>query len=195
MKNGPELWATLLTVIGVPGAVVAGGCIRDYKLGLEPKDYDIFVPVDTREGLQALADRLPGDLRLIEFECEDDGGNYAEYFKGVLIGVLEGDLLDYPVNIVARQPHLEGGTQGLIESFDFGILQCAYELGGHITQTSAFQHDLLDRTATLVVDRGEDLKANSHLRFMRFDERNPGVLRFVDPDLPDWSLSNPETFI
>lgn len=38
-KNGPELWQEIIEKL--PGAVIAGGAVRDYLLGVEPKDIDL----------------------------------------------------------------------------------------------------------------------------------------------------------
>lgn len=176
-ENGPDLWDRLLSEVNVPGAVVAGGCIRDHRLELDAKDIDIFVPLTDRNAVAALGERL--GLHLIEVEGPE-AREYAEHFKGVLVGVLEGDLLGWPVNIVARVAH-EGGTAALLESFDFGIVQCAWSPEDGYTQTTAHTHDLRDRTATLTLERNAELTQTSYERFLRFDARNPGVLKMVDP--------------
>lgn len=43
--NGPELWRKILA--GAPaGSVIMGGAIVDYVLGIQPKDFDVYCPID-----------------------------------------------------------------------------------------------------------------------------------------------------
>lgn len=182
-----------MEAIDFPGAVIGGGCIRDYLLGLEPKDIDVFVPIPTRDELEELCDRLNDSsawqLGLIEQGCEEE---YDEAFKGILIGVLEGEFCNLPVNIISRRPHLGCGYDeddeapvffdgpdltSLIASFDYGILQIAYA-NGTFESTPAHAEDLANRTATLTRN---DFYDQSLTRFARFNKRNPFVLRLVDP--------------
>ena len=63
-KNGPELWNQLLGVVGeriTPTCVIAGGAPRDFILGIEPKDIDVFVNVD-RTHLEAWTDMVFDDF-------------------------------------------------------------------------------------------------------------------------------------
>ena len=54
MQNGPELWNAILDQMP-PGAVIAGGAVRDFILGVQPKDIDVFMgdvepdPVPTQD--------------------------------------------------------------------------------------------------------------------------------------------------
>lgn len=43
MQNGPALWLKILSRFP-SGAIVAGGAVRDYLLGAEPKDIDVLYP-------------------------------------------------------------------------------------------------------------------------------------------------------
>lgn len=175
--NGPALWDTLLEALNVPGAVIAGGCIRDYHLGLTPKDYDICVPGFQRPGLIDLAKCREGVADLTPLWWDEDGGEDKDYDSPDLIGVLEGELLGHPVNIIARADH-DDGLKALIEGFDFHIVQFAYSTQLGITGTDAAEWDLANRTATLAHTKFTEL---SYKRFDRFNVRNPGVLTMVDP--------------
>ncbi|MGX7894960.1 hypothetical protein [Tsuneonella sp. HG222] len=174
--NGPALWGLLLDALGEPSAVMAGGCIRDFELGLEPKDYDIFVPAESKSALYDIAHEFPG-LSVLTPESLNKAYFEESGVTGTLIGVIEGDLLDYPINIVARRPHL-AGLPSLLESFDFGCVQACWSPMDGFTRTTAFTHDIRDRTATIMRD---DTYSLSIARFARFDSRNSGVLRLVDP--------------
>lgn len=182
-RNGPALWDSILEALGFEGAVIAGGCIRDYHLGLEPKDIDIFVPVPNRLELEDLMDRL-NDSSLWQLSLIETGneGEYEEAFDGILIGVIEGEFCNMPVNIISRSAYLDGCDEpdltSLIESFDYGILQAAYD-GRAIIATPAQSRDHFNREATLL---NRNYYSQSIARFERFNERNPGVLRFVDPE-------------
>lgn len=192
-RNGPALWDALLEAVGVPGAVIAGGCLRDYQLGLEPKDIDIFVPLGSVEAVWELANTLNerGLFSLTVLNPQDTRttGNPADYdeaFGKQLWGVLDGEGLGVPVNIIARCAHGEG-LPALIESFDFDICKIWYAgPAGGVVLTSAAYDDLHNRTATIAHDTTLDL---SRRRFARFDERNPGVLRLVDPYPQDTDVS------
>lgn len=197
-RNGPELWSFLLGEIGMAGAVVAGGCIRDYLLGVEPKDIDIFVAIDARQKLEQLGDKLGSgwNVELMNLECEEQ---YEEAFDGELVGVLEGEAYGVPVNIVSRRAHFgrakatareylnddwtdcldEPDNWSLINSFDFGILQASYQgEDTGVILTPAALRDLANKTATLTRDRYYE---QSLVRFDRFNSRNPGKLVIVDP--------------
>jgi hypothetical protein len=176
-RNGPALWETLLEATDESETLIAGGCIRDYLLGLEPKDIDIFVPLATREELTALAERLNRSsvwsVSLIEMGNEEE---YQEAYDGLLIGVLEGEALGLPVNIIARTAPC---PWDLIQSFDYGILQWSFQATDRaVVGTTQAIMDLAGRTATLTRNNYYD---QSIERFKRFSTRNPGALRLVDP--------------
>jgi hypothetical protein len=169
-------------------AVIAGGAVRDYLLGLWAKDIDIFVNAANIGELVVsveLLDKYPGwNIQMIEMSDLAGNGDisaddYAAWGRGegTLVGVAEGDWNGIPVNIIARRSHHEG-ISDLIESFDFGIVQVAYEGDGRYRMTEAHVVDRRFRTATITVQKYADL---SVARFQRFNDRNPGVLTLVNP--------------
>lgn len=202
--NGPKLWADMLAAINIPGAVVAGGCIRDCFLSVEPKDIDIFIPVCSREEMidklfeQPISDPNDifgsisctrygnprfGEIDMLEpgEHANEPGKRYAEYDDafgegGVLHGVAEGEFMGYSVNFIGRKAHIEG-PQALIESFDFGILQVYYD-GVSCKFTEAQRIDSMVRRATMMHDRHVE---QSLARFFRFNQRNPGLLALAVP--------------
>lgn len=184
--NGPKLWSDVLSAVGVPGAVIAGGCIRDYRLNAEPKDIDVFIPVDSREAFEEACckvSKIAGELVVLEpgEHANPPGRRYAEYDlalgeAGVLHGVAEGELLGYPVNIIGRKAHA-GGVVGLVNSFDFDILQCWYD-GHSIRSTYPADRAAVVRIATMAHDRHVE---QSIARFMRFNGRHPGLLSLNIP--------------
>lgn len=210
MKNGPELWDLLhsqVRPIFGDDAVVAGGAIRDYTLGLAPKDIDIFVNCDSEVQLRRSIDRLNHlggtiytsfAMSVIEFAGQSKTMlEYEQWTKGELLGCAEGlfttyyrDMIEqeFDINIVARKvdaPYYADRRdeapfdwhKSLIERFDMGVVQCYYRGNSEINMTYACLADLSARTATLMRPDTRDLSAK---RFERFNARNPGVLRMVD---------------
>lgn len=180
--NGPKLWADMLAAINIPGAVIAGGCIRDCFLNVAHKDIDIFIPCEGNDEFRRRIDKLNlcamGSLDRIEdedYEADDSVGH--------LFGVAEGEILGQQVNLIARRVHLDG-AQALIESFDFGILQVYYD-GESCKFTPAQRADAYLQRATMAHDRHIE---QSLERFYRFNARNPGLLSlnvpFVYPAVP-----------
>lgn len=151
-RNGPALWETLLEALDVTDATVAGGCIRDYLLGVEPKDIDIFVPVGNRQEFEELISSL-NDSSVWSLTLIEEGENYSVHDPDGIIGVAEGEALGLPVNLVARVSQLEGNWR-LIQGFDYGILQWSFTSTheGIVCTTQALM-DLAGRTATLTHNR------------------------------------------
>jgi len=182
--NHAGLWDDILKLVDVPGAVVAGGCLRDHFLGLEPKDIDVFIPCTSLEhwlevkcGLmdkfynkeQPAGGPYLWDLQEgKEYDCTD-----FDRDKNPLYGVLAGELCGYEVNIIARTNHAT--PEELVSMFDFGILQSWYD-GTKTHYTEAQMVDCLFRRATLMHDKHVQQSIN---RFLRFNTRNPGVLSLI----------------
>jgi len=175
--NGPKLWADMLTAINIPGAVVAGGCIRDYMLNVEPKDIDIFIPCEGSDEFNDRISKLSGVEGIAHLGIADEPDYESDDPVGHLYGVIEGELLGYPINIIARKVH-EDGPMALIESFDFGYLQMYYAERSGIVPTAACICDRLNKRATMMHDRHVDQSFN---RFLRFNNRHPGLLSLNMP--------------
>lgn len=186
--NSPLLWNQVLEVIKFPGAVVAGGCIRDLCLGVPPKDIDVFVPC---EDLQQWTDWkyafLSDHAGVYDMSDTQEGKEYdrTDFSREAnpLYGVLEGELIGQQVNIIARTTHTS--PQELIELFDFAILQ-AYWDGESMKYNKEQAIDCQFMRATLTHDKHV---AQSINRFMRFNTRHPGLLALSVPfetpyDLP-----------
>jgi hypothetical protein len=175
-RNGPALWETLLEATGEDEAVVAGGCIRDYLLGLSPKDIDIFVPLGSRQEFEELIAKL-NDSHIWSLELMDATEYHTQDAESI-IGVAEGEALGLPVNIISRVSHLDACPWDLITSFDFGILQWSFQSTDRaVVGTTQAIMDLAGRTATLLHARDYE---QSLERFTRFNGRNPGALRLVN---------------
>lgn len=179
-RNGPALWDALLEALNVDGAVIAGGCIRDYMLGLEPKDIDICIPAKNTEDFWNLVGNI--DEHLFDLSDCRDNSEYEEDAP-VLFGVLEGEGLGVTVNIIGRSDYSTGCVQDLVRGFDFYVLQGWYsnsrdmDKGGGLNCLPAMLRDIQNKTATLAHERHRE---QSITRFDRFNKRNPGILRLND---------------
>lgn len=175
MRNGPELWDLLLETANVKGAVIAGGCIRDYLLDVPPKDYDMFIAGSPDE-LEGICKRLnaegAADLTVMQWN-----GTYDNY-DDPLVGIIEGEMLGFDVNIIAND-RMYHSPENLVEGFDYAVSQGYYALG--MTEpvlSEAAQKDIDNRTATLVNDR---TYSRSIKRMDRYNARNGGILKVIDP--------------
>lgn len=159
--NGPELWDAILA--GMPeGSIVAGGAVRDFLLGFEPKDIDVFMGLhigdhDPRYGL---------------YRIDNTHERFEEYAAvSNIMCVSSGTLLGVKVDAVLIE-NFDGGAK-LIDDFDFGITRCWYD--GEVHDTPEARHDRDNRIVTLLSDERE---ARSLARFERLNTRWGG----------DWTL-------
>ena len=178
--NGPKLWADMLAAINIPGAVVAGGCIRDCFLNVPHKDIDIFVQCSSLEDWETkkydFLDKLGNGVNLSDTqEGQEYDRSDFDRGKNPLYGVLEGEFMGEQVNIIARTTHAT--HEELISMFDFGILQAYYD-GVSCKCTEAQRIDSMVRRATMMHDRHVE---QSLARFFRFNKRNPGLLALAVP--------------
>jgi hypothetical protein len=189
MRSTVTLWRNILRdvrpVFGL-SAVIAGGCIRDYALGIPCKDIDVFV--DSRD-LSDFCNKLARLMVHTDFASLDhinyrDKLSDSEYEQwdngeGELIGCAEGYYLfdgeRHLINIVARRD-LAQGPDALISRFDMGIVQ-AYFDGERRVYSDAFKTDYANSTATLMRADTRDL---SFKRYQRFDARHPNLLDWVE---------------
>lgn len=162
--NGPKLWAEVLSHFP-PGAVVAGGCIRDYLLREPAKDIDVFMNcTDWPQGC------FPGFAPL----GEDRNEEYAAMptIAVVARGVIGGRQID-AVGVILEGDALDGAE--LMNTFDFAISRCWFD--GEIHDTPEAAKDRADGTVTLLLgDRIE----RSRRRFERFNARNGGGFTLIE---------------
>lgn len=179
LKNGPKVWDALLSIVGAYWLpVVAGGALRDHILGVDPKDIDIVVPALFEDDFTSIIESLNSATceGTIIYPSDATGSEYEASAPLDLVGVWEGEIIGYPVNIIGRKS-LRDGPLRLVETFDFDVLKLWYA-NGDIEATPAATRDLHQRRATLAHDRTYD---QSLRRFARFNERNPGKLTLRDP--------------
>ena len=162
MINGPNLWSAILAQMP-PGSVIAGGAIRDWYLGVEPKDIDVFT-----------GGTADGNPRSGLFRIDNYYERQEEYqAMGNIQLVSSGQLLGYRVDLVEMTDFTDGAT--LVKGFDFAINQMFYG-GKFILRTVAAINDLANHTVTLLRD---DRLERSLRRFERFNERMGGTWELV----------------
>ncbi len=157
IENGPALWDTILARFP-PGAVIAGGAVRDYLLGVPAKDVDVFLrsidwPSSGFNGFASLADNLD-----------------AEYAAMQMIEVVQhGRIAGAEVDVIGV--HLPDGfsAERLIAQFDFGLTRCWYD--GELHDTPEAAADRAAHTVSLLIN---DRPERALKRWARFNERMGG---------------------
>ncbi len=175
LPNGPNLWRAILAEMP-EGAIVAGGAVRDFLLGYEPKDIDVFMAIppvssepipfpDLGAASPALCDVEFGDPRHGLLRIENTHERYEEYTAvSNIVCVSSGTLLGWRVDAVDLDD-FEGG-QRLASQFDFGITRCWFD--GEIHDTPEARHDRENHCVTLLLDARRE---RSIARFERLKER------------------------
>jgi hypothetical protein len=164
MTNGPELWTKVLAQMPA-GSIIAGGAVRDYLLGVEPKDIDVFC-----------SDRnftIPEGFALLEGAEQDEEYEAMSEIDVVARGVIEG----YQVDLVfmTLEPF---NAQTLVESFDVTASQCWFD--GSCHAYAAATGDLAEGLVTVL--RYERLPRTIE-RFDRFNARHDGCFQLIfDPE-------------
>lgn len=159
--NGPELWDQILAFF--PGAIIGGGAVRDYLLGVEPKDIDVFANAN--------------DLHVPDNFAPLEGDRREEYDAlGFIDVVSRATMAGYQIDLVGI--NLACTPRELIETFDFGVSRCAYTTSAGIIDTAESLADRSNKTVTLLLD---DRLERSRLRFARFNERMGGDWTLVEP--------------
>lgn len=162
MNNGPQLWAAILALMP-EGAIVAGGAVRDYFLGVEPKDVDVFVPSVALGGFDFTGFELLGEDRREEYEAL----SFIDAVQRTKVNGMQVDLVG------VHMP--DWSPRALVETFDFGITRSWFDQDGlHDTAEAGF--DRASKTVTrLIHDRPE----RAHVRFERFNQRMDGAFQYV----------------
>lgn len=157
MKNGPFLWDQILSHFP-PSAIIAGGAIRDWWLGVEPKDFDVFIPCD---------------VVVIPPEGFEELGSGSEY-DGIstIDTVYRGTLCGVTVDIILH------ADPEIINNFDFGITRGWYSIRDGLIDTVEAKTDRENGTVTLLGDLREPRTSD---RFKRFNDRMGGHYQLVLP--------------
>jgi hypothetical protein len=157
-----------------PQAVIAGGAVRDDLLGVEPKDYDFFIPFKeypnvVREFNGGKRHPKSKDYTTSHSDISDV---YQFEYEGIKVELMR-----------SRFDPSEDFGQKVIQSFDFGICMAYYEGSSLIRDTDKFQEDVKNGTMTLYkLQRISDLPRSID-RFNRLNGRLGGRYKFTSPRL------------
>lgn len=160
MNNGPELWNYILAQI--PNGIIAGGCVRDYLMGVEAKDVDVFVSDCTY-------DKFEGWEAHPEAE-EYEAGDHVAF---VMQRTLEGVTVDL-IGLALK----DFSGEEIIKTFDFGITRSWYD--GEIHDTYEASEDRTNGRITLMIP---DRMLRAVRRFERFNERNGNAFTPINFDM------------
>lgn len=166
-SNGPDLWRAILADMP-EGAIIAGGAVRDYLLGVQPKDIDVFFCVSKFNTKLDWTGYGPlGEDRRAEY----DAMNAIQVVQRGMVGGFQVDAvgvsLPQPEGSDHFAPHFSG--QAVIETFDFGLTRCWFD--GELHDTPDARYDREHKTVTLLLT---DRMARATDRFTRFNERMGG---------------------
>lgn len=151
----------------IPGAIIAGGFLRDILLRREPKDLDIFVPYQGEAGVFQGAGAAP------MAGCYDMTGEVFSVWE------LPGYAL--PVQIIEMQSGLSPEERAA--KHDFGICQVWMTPEGNWNVTPEFHLDSEANVFTLRVVENQGEFNRSMRRWLRLREK-----------YADWKLVIPEEF-
>ena len=173
LENGPELWEKILSHFP-EGSVIAGGAVRDYVLGVEPKDIDVFT------SYQDYNVEVEG-MKHLDLDSDDHAEEYLK-MREIAI-VMKGEIEGWPVDYVGM--HFDDPVK-MIEAFDTGISQAMFiPSDGKLLPTSAlykkkaFIDDVENKTVTVL---NGDRIGRTKARFERFNSKMDGAFTLVIPD-------------
>ena len=173
--TGPDLWKSILSRCP-SGSVVAGGAVRDYLLGVEPKDIDVFCTQDAASAEINEIDDVSDDGRPSKVWGPHPEAEEYEGMETDVSCVVQRTIDGVKVDLVIIDHPKEGFVEHLIDSFDFGLAQAWFD-GADIHERPAATTDRVNRTVTCLMD---NRPARAWSRFDRFNARNGG----------DWTPTN-----
>lgn len=157
LPNGPELWTAILARMPA-GAIVAGGAVRDFMLGVEPKDVDVFCPTEALGGFDFTGFEPLGEDRREEYEAL----SFIDIVQRTRMHGVQVDLVGV---------YMPGWTpRALVKTFDFGITRSWFD-GEALHDTAEAGYDRSCNIVTLLIPGREERAA---ARFARFNERHGG---------------------
>lgn len=171
--NGPDLWRAVLSQMPA-GSVIAGGAVRDYLLGIEPKDIDVFTDVAAE---MPVATRRDGDVVAVDprfglYRIDNEHERFEEYAALSNIACISsGQLFGRRVDAVVMEGMVSGAD--LVAGFDFAINRSWFD--GEIHDTPEAAQDRATRTVSLLLT---DRLERSVMRFARLHARWGGGWAF-----------------
>lgn len=170
-KNGHELWDAILAQMP-KGSVIAGGAVRDYLLGVEPKDIDVFMPVrPVAQTLQqvvtqttmpladltvaASTNYLPGFVSVEDAAGREARDEIYASLTGIAV-VSRGEMFGRQIDAIEM---VDFNPDTLLDNFDFGITRAMYR-DGRIDERVECILDRTFKTVTLYIH--EDWRRERH---------------------------------
>jgi hypothetical protein len=167
----PAEWSKALATVQEvyhPAAVIHGGAIRDFKLGLPANDLDIAVPYVERDlpFLDDLRDSLPRSWKYRRGSFRKN-----EYKQGVYelheVENFKVDGLFLPVQIITYRYAVPWFGMHVINHNDFGMNQVGYD-GNRIFWSHRFKEDMAAKQFTHVCCHYKYQAANAITRAARW---------------------------
>jgi len=117
LKEIPKEWLLILdkvqNEVGLKGAILAGGALRDLNLGGQVKDLDIFCKFT--EGLEEKLEEVFGSGNVKNLFIDDE--EYDSFDADQLFEVYSPDV-DYPIQIIGKPKF---SIERVIKSFDIDL--------------------------------------------------------------------------
>lgn len=170
-----ELLSKIRKIKGAENAVIAGGAVRDVILGLEPKDYDFFIP---GEGYRAVVETIG-----IDSKSHPDSVEYQTSMS-TLKAVRQAEYEGLKVELMKEKlPNNEDFGRNVIKTFDYGICMAYYEGASLVREAEEFMTDKNNYHMTLYTLYHIADLPKSIARFNRLNEKLGGKYRFNCPYL------------
>jgi hypothetical protein len=122
-------------------AILAGGAVRDESLGLEPKDYDLFIPTQTTKEMTELVQSIAHEFSVnpVLKTGDYDSAMRKVSAKGQVITqvygmTVEGKDIDL---IGCQEPDDEDFANEVIRNFDYGI-NMTYDTGSYVEDSNQY---------------------------------------------------------
>lgn len=175
LANGPALWKEILSFFP-EGSIIAGGCVRDYWLGKEPKDIDVFYPyVRTGDGsyfepyesiikrikVSKFSEALQRDFVYEEVDPDWIWQINKDYlsdadFDPNTIGYEDPGPINHVDDLIYKgvwkvnSVGLQEGMDALSYFYEFDLGTCMALFDGNLFYTKQFIDDMVAKTVTLV---------------------------------------------
>lgn len=176
----PTAYAASLAAVRevFPGALLAGGALRDLDNDRPVKDLDIFAPdVPDLDILRARAALLAPNCVVGVM------GGYESWATEECVGVLD---IDIPGLTPFQLIGLRSGPETILPRLDFGICRIGFD-GNDVIRTDEYLADQATRTFTLLRCDDDAQRERSLKRFERLSEKYVGW-SLLDPDAEPFVL-------
>ena len=144
--NTPEMWQDVLARIktanpNIETAMIAGGCIRDYFIGIQPKDIDVFVRYGPRNFTPF---QLPRDFGF----ADDVQPDNEEYDDTAIINTMYFSYNNTLINVIVLDAHVEVADY-ITTGFDVAICKGRVTDNGNMFLPYQMLQDLNNKTLTV----------------------------------------------